>query len=210
MKKLISACVLAAAAIAITLPVAAREIAAQARTTDGRTVTLFQDGTWQYADEQTAQNAAPVGGAGKQVEDPRRMVRIAFDSSKWMQLPNPQRLSPSASLAFIHSSGEAYAMAIVERIPMALETLKRAALQNARVAAPDAKIVLDEMRMVGDKQAALVGIEGNVDGIVFRYHSLYWSGDAGAVQVITFTSRNLFQEYEADFNAFLSGVSLLQ
>ena len=92
----------------------------------------------------------------------------------------------------------------------ALETLKKIAVDNARNVAPDAEVVLDEERRINGNTASIMGITGTIDGIPFRYHSFYWTGEKGCVQVITYTSQNLFAEYHDDFNDLLSGIVLNQ
>ena len=93
---------------------------------------------------------------------------------------------------------------------MPLETLKKIAIENARKVAPDAEVVLDEERQISGTPATIMGITGTIDGIPFRYHSFYWTGEKGSVQVITYTSQNLFEEYVDDFNDLLNGIELNQ
>ena len=190
----------------------------RAKTQDGRTVILHADGTWQYLKKEApAAPGAPGDNktdtpqrASKKVSDPRGMVELWYAPAKWSAYPKPERLSPDASFALVHKTKDAYALGIIERISMPLETLKKIALDNARNVAPDAEVVLDEERQINGNTAAIMGITGTIDGIPFRYHSYYWTGEKGSVQVITYTSQNLFAEYHDDFDNLLNGIVLNQ
>jgi hypothetical protein len=187
-------------------------------TQDGRTVILHSDGTWKFFEKETAETPeAPNDNkvntpsrATKKVSDPRGLVELWYAPAKWLVYPKPERLSPDASFALIHKTKDAYALGIIERISMPLETLKKIAVDNARNVAPDAEVVLDEERQINGKTAAIMGINGTIDGIPFRYHSFYWTGEKGSVQVITYTSQNLFAEYHDDFDDLLNGIVLNQ
>ncbi len=190
----------------------------KAKTQDGRTVILNANGTWKFlktgtpvAPEAPKDNSvnAPQHATQK-VSDTRGLVELWYIPDKWTAYPKPERLSPDASFALIHKTKDAYALGIIERISMPLKTLKKIAVDNAKNVAPDAEVVLDEERQINGNTASIMGITGTIDGIPFRYHSYYWTGEKGSVQVITYTSQNLFAEYHADFNDLLSGIVLNQ
>jgi len=190
----------------------------KAKTQDGRTVILHADGTWQFLKKQApSAPGAPIDNktgtpkrATKKVSDGRGLVELWYIPTKWTAYPKPEKLSPDASFALVHKTKDAYALGIIERISMPLETLKKIALDNAKNVAPDAEVVLDEERQINGKTAAIMGINGTIDGIPFRYHSFYWTGEKGSVQVITYTSQNLFAEYHDDFDDLLNGIVLNQ
>jgi hypothetical protein len=192
----------------------------RAKTQDGRTVILHADGSWTFLKKEAPVPVAPDAPkdnrvnapkrASKKVSDPRGLVELWYAPGKWTAYPKPERLSPDASFALIHKTKDAYALGIIERISMPLETLKKIAVDNAKNVAPDAEVVLDEERQINGSTASIMGITGTIDGIPFRYHSFYWTGEKGSVQVITYTSQNLFAEYHDDFNDLLSGIVLNQ
>jgi hypothetical protein len=49
-------------------------------------------------------------------------------------------------------------------------------------------------------------IDGTAEGVVFSYYGHYWAGDAGDVQLVTFTAKTLFDEYATDFADLLDGL----
>jgi hypothetical protein len=61
------------------------------------------------------------------------------------------------------------------------------------------------MRRVNGADVLCVKLEATMSGIPFIYYAYYYASPAGSVQVITYTGRNLFPEYEKDFLDFLNG-----
>jgi hypothetical protein len=187
----------------------AADVAATAVTDSGRKVILYKDGTWKDAPavSSTVPGTVPKSSTEK-ASEPKGLLTVWFDPKKWSKLPESKQLSTAASLSFIHKNGEGYAMVIAERIPAPLETLKTVALDNAKKVAPDAKVVVDQKQNINGTDVTVMDIAGTIQGIPFRYHGVYWTGEKGSVQVITYTSQNIFDEYKADFDTFLGGVVL--
>jgi hypothetical protein len=80
---------------------------------------------------------------------------------------------------------DGYAMIIAERIEIPLGEIRQIALQNAREAAPDAKIIEEGRRRVNGADVLLLRMEGKASGIAFTYLGYYYGGPAGTVQVVT-------------------------
>jgi hypothetical protein len=49
-------------------------------------------------------------------------------------------------------------------------------------------------------------LEGTIEGVQFVYYSYYYAGKAGTVQLLTYTSQNLFSEFEPEMTEFLNGL----
>ncbi len=180
----------------------------EATTTDGQTVILHPDGTWSYQTE-----SPPAAGssdynkppqATKVLKSKKKFYELWYDPDTWSTKGGPD--NPEAEFGLVHQTGDAYAMIIAERLTMPLDTLKRVALENAQSVAPDAKIVNEEKRTVNGVNVLHMQIEGTIDGIPFTYYGYYWTGKAGALQVITFTGQSLFREYQDDFVNLLNGL----
>jgi len=75
-------------------------------------------------------------------------------------------------------------------------------------AAPDAKIAFEENRTVNGKKFLCLKIEGAINSINFIYYGLYYSGTEGTLRVLTYTSKDLFDEYKTDFEDFLNGTQI--
>lgn len=131
---------------------------------------------------------------------------LAYDKSKWI-LQTPEEDS-DAEYLFAHVDGDVNAQVIPERIGLTLASLKKIALENAQVVAPDAKITLEETRKVNGVDVSAMKIEGTIDGVEFIYYGYYFTGKNTSIQLITYTSKNLFSEYEKDLTEFLNGLTI--
>lgn len=178
----------------------------EATTADGRKVMLRDDGTWSFTAPTSATPgpASKPAGATEVLQSKKGFMELWYDPAKWTQ--RTRFNNESAEFALEHTSGDAYAMAIVERIGMPMSTLRNVALDNAKATAEDARITLDEERTINGVNVTALQIDGTFSGIPFRYYGYYWTGNAGTLQVVTFTSQNLFSEVAEDFTALLNGV----
>lgn len=199
--------VLAVFALLLLATGAAQQPAAHATTEDGRRVLLYPDGRWKY------EPAAPAPAVGKvyarvtaateRVDLLRGGMTLFIDPGKWKQTASDD----PTKISFRHASGEAYGMVVAERLAIPLPRLKEIAINNAREAAPDVKVTLEERRRVNDVDVLAMQMEGTIQGIPFTYYGYYFSGPQGSVQLLTYTGSNLFAEYKAEFEDFLNGLT---
>ena len=192
--------------------VAATALAQQpikAKTETGREVILNADGTWKYADIVTAPRVlAEVTrlGAGKKLfKSDRGRFGVWYDETRWHL--NSKATEPGRT-EFDLLRGDGYATAIIEEIGIPINSLKKIALDNARQAAADAKIIFEEYRTVNGKQVLCLKIEGTIEGIPFRFYGYYYGGKEGTIQLLTFTGTSLFEKYESDFTSLLNGLEI--
>ncbi len=180
-----------------------------ATTESGKTVILKSDGRWEYA--KSSGNPATTQTSGKSYNRPATATARAdlkkpgfeffYVPDKW----KPAKDEPGR-LQFKHHSGDAYGLLIIERISIPLSALKKIALDNARAVAPDAKITFEEMRTVNGKKVLCLQMNGTIDSIPFSYYGYYYSNKQGVIQVLTYTSSNLLDEFKPDFEEFLAGL----
>lgn len=197
----------------ILLILAAASLPAQdikAVTDDGRQVILHSNGKWEYTTpDKTASGKLPVynkpADSKSLIKGKKETYGIWYNDKKWKLLSPDKTNNSSAEYQFEHTNGDANAMVIFERIEMNVESLKNIALENAKNAAPDAKIIYEDRRIVNGSEVLCVRIIGTIDNIAFQYYNYYYAGPAGTIQMVTFTSQNLIQEYENDFLDFLNG-----
>ncbi len=185
----------------------AREM--KATTEEGKTVILMDDWTWRYTQENTQESRTSQSGefarspfATQEYRGKKGYYSLWLNPSKWIILE--KNLNQVAEYSFCHANGDAYAMLIFERTRIPIDSLEQIVLQNAINAAPDARITLSENRTVNGRNVRFVIIEGTISGISFIYNYYLYSGKFSA-QVITFTSRELYDEYKEDFQEFLNG-----
>src|SRR5262249_39927410 len=82
-------------------------------------------------------------------------------------------------ITFNHKKGEAYAMVISERIGMSLQTLKKAAVANAKKGAPDIKIASEEKRVVKGKELLCLKLTGTYESTPVTFYGYYYGGSEG-------------------------------
>jgi hypothetical protein len=181
-----------------------------ATTEDGRKVILNADGTWKYAPVEK-QGWGGMGNEWKKPDNAKSVLKgkagfyeLWYDPAKWTLNPNPQ--NPVVEYGLISSSKDGQATVIAERTAMPLDTLKRAAIENAKRASSDLQVVDEQKIVVNGESVLKMKMSGTIQGIAFAYYGLYWAGNAGALQIITFTSQNLAAEFQSEFEELLSGL----
>ncbi len=185
------------------------QTATHARTDTGKDVILYPDGTWKFAPEE----APPKGDSSygksasalKAYKPQRGDFTIWYDETKW-QLEVRRNDDGNGHLRLLGTDG--YAMVISEGLFIPIASLKKIALDNARAAAPDSRVVSEETRTVNGKEVLCLVIEGTVEQIPFTYYGYYYGGKQGTIQLITFTGQSLFAKYKKDFTDFLNGLEI--
>jgi len=180
----------------------------KARTESGREVILLPDGTWKYVPEASTATSAVAGKPAEAktlFKAPQGGFGIWYDNTKWAIV---NEADDQGRVHFKLKRGDAYAFVLIEEITIPISTLRDVALENAKAAAPDARIILEENRTVNKTQVLCMKIEGTVKGIPFRYYGYYYGGKQGTIQVLTFTGQDLFAKYEQEFTDFLNGLEI--
>ncbi|MBD3360737.1 hypothetical protein GF366_02970 [Candidatus Peregrinibacteria bacterium] len=131
---------------------------------------------------------------------------ISFDNSKWTY--EKGAIEDEFEYFFEHKDGDVYAMIIAERLAIPFESLKTMALENMKIAAPNAKVTFEETREVNGAEVLVLQMEGTITGIDVKYYGYYYSGEVGTIQFLTYTSKNLFSEYEEELTELLNGLEL--
>lgn len=180
----------------------------RARTESGREVLLYPDGTWKYAEVATREPTRPgafnrPATADKAVTSQKVAFKIWIDQSKWKE---SRKASEAVEFQFAYVTGDAYAMAITERLSIPLSSLKEIAVTNAKGVAPDIRVVLEEERTVNGLKVMCLVMEGTVKGIGFTYYGYYYSDKTGTIQLVTYTGQTLFQEFKPELTKFLNGL----
>lgn len=185
----------------------------KAITETGETVILYEDGTWRYQDETAVKetviptNPTPFKKDKKSsflLKSKRVDMGFWLDPKVW-SFKKPDGDS-DAEYELQLRDGALYGMVICEKIELPLETLKFAALSNAKSVAPDMKVVNEEYRMVNGLKVLFLHMEGTLQGIKFSYYGYYFSNASGSVQLLTYTSQSLMKTYKADCERLLNGI----
>lgn len=184
----------------------------KARTESGKEVVLSPDGTWKYVTDGEPHSRPPAGmtrPAGAKAVHKAQFggFSIWYDDTKWVKSAQEDE---EGRLEFRLKRGDGYGIIIVEELGIPINTLKELAMENAKSAAPDAKIVFEEFRTVNGKEVLCLKIDGTVKEIPFRYFGYYYGGKTGSIQLLTFTGRQIFAKYEQDFLEFLNGLEIIE
>ncbi len=83
---------------------------------------------------------------------------------------------------------------------------KGIAIENAKDAAPDIKVINEEYRSVNGVQVLMMQMSGTIRGMRFTYYGYYYSNSNGTIQLLTYTGENLFPNYLNDIEEFLNGL----
>jgi len=175
----------------------------RARTDAGREVILSPDGTWKYASGETHSSVTRSTEGKTLFKGPQGNFGIWYDSEKWTIRPNADS---EGRFQFKLKRGDAYALVLIEEIPVPTRSLKSVALANAKEAASDAKITFEGTTNIDGQEVLILKIDGTVQEIPFRYYGYYYGGKKGTIQVLTFTGQSIFEKYEPEFAEFLSGL----
>lgn len=185
----------------------------RAVTETGDEVILYDDGSWSFLDEDLeAENAEiPVNESlfekdkksTFQIKSKKLEVGLSINPKEWSFTRSTD--NESAEFEFQMKGEDLYGMMITEKFEIPLETLKQIALDNARSAANDIKLMKEEYRMVNGVKVLMMQIKGSLQGIKFIYFGYYYSSSMGTVQLVTYTGEGLFEEYYDKAEIFLNG-----
>ena len=95
---------------------------------------------------------------------------------------------------------------ITEGIEIPLLSLRDIAIENARRAAPDLEIKKEEYRTVNGVKVLCLQMNATIRGIPFSYLNYYYSSKSGSIQLLTYTSANLFNGYRSRMEMLLNGL----
>ncbi len=185
----------------------------KAITDTGEQVILNSDGTWGYADNKQTQAHKIETNKMKfeKADDSTFLLKSTKNNSafwinpvKW-SVKNPEKIS-AREYQFQLNGKDLYGMALTEEIEIPVESLVEIALANARNAAPDARIVMKEYRVVNGRKVLYMEINGKIMGIDFTYFGYYYSNQSGTTQFITYTATKTVDKYKSEAIEFLNGL----
>ncbi len=186
-----------------------------ATTNTGDIVILNDDGTWSYVSkENDVENSEAIELNSLKFSKPknstfllkstRNDTAVWINPKKWYFKKSNSTRATEYKLRLKNKS--LYAMMITEEIELPLETIMEAALNNARNAAPNSKIIKKEYRMVNGKKVLYMEITGSLKKVNFTYISYNFSNSSGSTQLVTYTANNLIKKYQPDIYQLLNGL----
>jgi hypothetical protein len=181
-----------------------------ALTENGDEVLLYEDGTWAYKNDDLITESEISTNEEIFVKDKKATFLVKSNKVNVGIWLNPklwrfEKGEGDNEYLFTLKNEDLYAMFITERIAIPLDILKTAALNNAKDAASDVRIVREEYRNVNESKVLMMQLSGTIQGIEFIYYGYYFSNENGTVQLISYTSKNLLNEYLDDMDNLLNG-----
>lgn len=191
--------------------------AQQAVTDEGEVVILKSNGTWEYENKELAEASEILLNKNSFTKGKKATFTLkskvnnsefSFDPKAW----SFEKVTDEESreYTFKLKAGDLYGMAITERISIDLPNLSQLALVNAKSAAPDARIVRQEYRIVNGNEVMYLEFEGTISSIKFKYLGYYYSNEHGSTQYLVYTGENLARRYKSEIEQFLNGFSTRQ
>jgi hypothetical protein len=176
-------------------------------------VVLYDDGTWKYVNE-GASSVSEIKTNEKAFTKDKNSSFIVkstkVDIGIWI---NPKAwtftkgiANDDAEFQFQKKGEDLYGMLIAEKLQIPIETLKNIALQNAKNASSDIKVVNEEYRTVNGIKVLMMQMAGTVQGLKVAYIGYYYSNESGTIQLLTYTGENLLKDYRDDIDVFLNGL----
>lgn len=186
-------------------------------TDTGDEVILYDDGTWEYKNNDFG--LPPTDDSEEIKLNPNKFEKeeestflLKSDRVNYGFWLNPKKWSfkkavsnEDAEYELRFKNGDVYGMIITEQIGMPLSTLKSIALENGRIVAPDLKIITEEYREVNGNKVLFLQMDGTTQGIKFSFYGYYYSNDEGTVQIVTYTAQNLLGKYKEAYDELLNG-----
>jgi len=184
----------------------------KAITDTGEEIILYDDGTWEYSDKsnQSKNEILTNENTFLKPESSNFLLKstrtksaywIASDKWNFKKATN----NAEAEYEFQLKGGDLYGLSISEGVAIPIESLASIALENAKEAAPDAKIIKQEYRIVNGIKVLYMEMKGTLQGIKFMYLGYYYSDDSGSTQFLAYTGSSLVGKYKSEINDFLNG-----
>lgn len=189
----------------------------RAVTETGEEVVLYNDGTYIYANTNEAPMAEVKTNPKKFTKSEEstfllksKKVNMGFwlDPKKW-SFSKPTE-NPDAEYEVALKGEDLYGVIITEKIEVPLESLKNIVIENARSLAPDIRVMQEEYRNVNGQRVLFLQLNGTAQGMKISYYGYVFSNSSGTVQLITFTSQNLLEQYKEDGEKLINGLVMLE
>lgn len=198
------------ALITMTIPVFSQQTAV---TQTGEQVTLYNDGTWVYVHKDTINTNEILINSNKfsksdssdfLLKSTRLNIGCYFNPKKWSFKRGEDTDAAEYEINDIPTG--LYGMMITEKLDLPLESLANIALDNARDAAPDVKVMQKEYRIVNGLKVLMMRMTGTIQNIKFSYYGYYYSTAHGATQFLVYSSADIVDQHIADIEVLLNGL----
>lgn len=181
-------------------------------TETGDEAILYEDGSWEYLNDSIIESSK-ISINDKEflkdknstflVKSKKLNVGIWINPKSWSFTKGTDK--DAFEFQFQKKGEDLYAMLISEKLQVPIETLKVIAIENAKSAAPDIRVIKEEYRNVNGIQVLTMQMTATIQGVRFTYYGYYYSNLNGTIQLLTYSGENLFNDYLADIELFING-----
>lgn len=184
-----------------------------ALTESGDEVILYEDGSWKYVREAPSQvseievNDQEFKKNSKStflVKSKKLNIGIWINPEKWSFEKGDD--GGAAEYKFEKKGSDIYAMLIAEKIEIPIKNLRAIAIDNAKVVAPDIKVIQEDYRTVNGIKLLMMQMAGTLQGIKFTYFGYYYSNGNGSIQLLTYTGTSIFDKHKKEMELMLNGL----
>ena len=163
-----------------------------------------------------AQPAAQSAGQLPAIQRPRSATatlntsrggfRIWYNPAVWQPAP----ATADGRVEFRQNSGQAVIVVIPEGTPLPLVALRTAAVENARRSAPDARVVAEQTRRIGNRDVLLLQVNATLTAgnLPVTYYGHYFGDPRGSIQVVGAVAQADFDRLRPQIQDFLDGLDL--
>lgn len=188
----------------------------KAVTEEGNEVILFDDGTWEYADDSFLENEIKLNPETFTKDNSSSFLLKSsvtnfgfyLNPKEWSFTKNTENTDAEYELNW--KNGDIYGMIISEEIKIPITTLREIAVSNGKTVSPDIKIIEEEYRNVNGLEVLMMKMKGTMYGIKFEYFGYYYSNDSGTVQFITYSSDTVLEKNQKLCEKLLNGITTLE
>lgn len=176
----------------------------KATTQDGKEVILLPSGMWKYSDPNMIKTGSKPATATKTVKSTIvKGFEYWMDGKKWTAAKKKD--TENAEFQFSHTDGNCSIMIFTDKNFVTADSYAQQFLDGLRQSSPEAKIVSEEKRIINGMETRFVSVDAMFDGMSFRYFVCFYSGKKGTTQLISYTAKDLFPEFEKEIVDFMNG-----
>ncbi len=184
----------------------------KAITDTGDEVILYDNGTWKFLNnDKHVSKTIPTnkshfkkgGELTFLLKSPKNNIGLWINPEKWLFQKAVSNKEAEYELQL--KGQDLYGMIITEKMVIPIESLVDLAVQNAKNAAPDIRVVQKEYRIVNGNKIIQMQMKGTLQGIKVVYFGYYNADKNGSTQILTYTSQGLFEGFRNEAVDFLNG-----
>lgn len=169
--------------------------------------TSDEDGADQNAPTHSEKRRVKSSSATKRIKAKVEQFSVWIDPQIWKVKPSTDPETPN-QVNFEHQSKGLMALMIAEDFTVASAELEKFVLQNAKSKDPNTSVIARETRIVNGRKILALTFDATVEGIAIRFLGYYYTGPAGTIQLISWSSKSVFDGNLNRLETFLNGLEV--